>query len=296
MSASTIQTYDADPTGLLKALLTTIEEKIIPLTSKGVASGSKLFGAAILSKDGLVTLTVATNNEAVSPLLHGEINCIQQFFAQTSFPALPHSSSQESEKQEGDGKEEKERRNGRPNPRDCIFLATHEPCSLCLSGITWSGFDNFFYLFTYEDSRDLFSIPYDIDVLQEVFRVPAVPLSTSTSSSSSSSSSSPSNTNISISTSTSNNVAAGTGSLSGAGNENPVKEDIEARPLYNRKNKFFTSRSLADLVCEIVDKHGEEEGGKWGDEVRRVKDLYNGLSDTYQKGKTGGVETASFWK
>ena len=28
----------------------------------------------------------------------------------------------------------------RPNPRDCIFLATHEPCSLCLSGITWSGF------------------------------------------------------------------------------------------------------------------------------------------------------------
>lgn len=37
----------------------------------------------------------------------------------------------------------------------------------------WSGFDNFYYLFTYEDSRDLFSIPYDIQILQEVFRVRA---------------------------------------------------------------------------------------------------------------------------
>ncbi|KAJ2985061.1 hypothetical protein NUW58_g5736 [Xylaria curta] len=153
--------YDSDPVSLLKALLTTIEEEVIPLTSQGVASGSKLFGAAILSKAGLVPLTVSTNNEAASPLLHGEINCIQQFFAQTSFRD-PTDASKPASSQ-------------RPNPRDCVFLATHEPCSLCLSGITWSGFDNFFYLFTYEDSRDLFSIPYDIEILQEVFRVPAVP-------------------------------------------------------------------------------------------------------------------------
>ncbi|KAI0869609.1 cytidine deoxycytidylate deaminase family protein [Hypoxylon argillaceum] len=241
--------YDADPIALLKALLATIEEHIIPLTSQGVFSGNKLFGAAILTKDGLIPQTVATNNETASPLLHGEIHCIQQFFAQTTFPAPALSSSSSSA---ASGSE-------RPSPRDCVFLATHEPCSLCLSGITWSGFDNFFYLFTYEDSRDLFSIPYDIDILQEVFRVPAVPAS------------------------------------SGA-QDAGVGEDLDARPLYNRRNKFFTARSFEDLVREIKEKHGEEEGGRWGEEVRRVKAMYNGLSDTYQRSKTGAVESASFWK
>ncbi|KAI0100280.1 hypothetical protein GGR51DRAFT_564304 [Nemania sp. FL0031] len=239
----TSPTYDADPLVLLKALLTTVEDKVIPLTSKGVSSGNKLFGAAILSKAGLVPQTVSTNNETASPLLHGEINCIQRFFAQTSFPD-PSDASKPASSQ-------------RPNPRDCVFLATHEPCSLCLSGITWSGFDNFFYLFTYEDSRDLFAIPYDIDILQEVFRVPAVLASSD---------------------------AAG------------VAEDLHARPLYNRRNKFFTARSFEDLVREVKEKYGEEEGRKWGDEVARVKAMYNGLSDTYQKSKADTVESASFWK
>ncbi|KAH8157762.1 hypothetical protein CIB48_g10484 [Xylaria polymorpha] len=237
--------YDADPVALLKALLATIEADVIPLTLKGVSSGSKLFGTAILSKAGLVPLTVSTNNEVASPLLHGEINCIQQFFAQTSFPDPSWTGGAPSSSR-------------RPNPRDCVFLATHEPCSLCLSGITWSGFDNFFYLFTYEDSRDLFSTPYDIDILQEVFRVPAV------------------------------SASPGLKEMEG--------EDLDARPLYNRRNKFFTARSFEDLVREIAEKTGEAESKKWGGEVRRVKALYNGLSDTYQKGNKGGTESASFWK
>jgi hypothetical protein len=37
-----------------------------------------------------------------------------------------------------------------------------------LSGITWSGFDNHYYLFTYEDTRDAFAIPHDIRILEEV--------------------------------------------------------------------------------------------------------------------------------
>lgn len=258
-SAMASQAYDSDPLALLKALLNTIEEDIIPLTSKGVSSGNKLFGAAILSKTGLVPLTVSTNNETASPLLHGEINCIQQFFAQTSFPD-PLDRGKPSSQQ-------------RPNPRDCVFLATHEPCSLCLSGITWSGFDNFFYLFTYEDSRDLFSIPYDIDILQEVFRVPAVPASQSSSSS------------------PSRDIA---GEHCG---EAILDEDLNARPLYNRRNKFFTARSFEDLACEVGEKYGEEEGKKWRDEIRRVKARYDGLSNTYQKTKTDtAVESASFWK
>ncbi|KAI1817330.1 cytidine deoxycytidylate deaminase family protein [Poronia punctata] len=253
------QTYDSNPKPLLSALLTTIENDIIPKTSHGVQTGSKLFGAAILSKETLTPLTVSTNNEASSPLLHGEINCIQEFFAQTSFPSSSSSSSSSSTIKNTNTTTETETK--RPSTKSCIFLATHEPCSLCLSGITWSGFDNFFYLFTYEDSRDLFSIPYDIDILQQVFRVPAV----------SSSSSSSTTTQA-------------------------VDEDIDARPLYNKRNKFFTARSLNDLVREIAEKEGEEEAKKWEDEIRRVKDLYNGLSDTYQKGKAGGVESASFWK
>ncbi|KAI1422449.1 cytidine deoxycytidylate deaminase family protein [Xylaria sp. FL1777] len=265
--------YDSDPKALLKALLTTIEDDVIPLTSKGVSSGNKLFGAAILSKAGLVPQTVSTNNETASPLLHGEINCIQQFFAQTSFPAAAAaSSSSSSSKSEARRPLTSSTTQQRPSPRDCVFLATHEPCSLCLSGITWSGFDNFFYMFTYEDSRDLFSIPYDIDILQEVFRVPAV-LPPARSSG---------------------------GGIKGEGvveeEEEEEKEDLDARPLYNRRNKFFTARSFEDLAREIAERYGEAEGERWRDEIRRVKARYDGLSDTYQKSKTEVVGSASIWK
>lgn len=151
----TSATTSNSPAELLAKLLEVNEKQIVPLTAKGVASGSKVFGAAILARnsdgdgDGrdLAPHTVATNNERASPLLHGEINCIQQFFGTAS--------------------------EGRPATKDCVFFATHEPCSLCLSGITWAGFREFYYLFTYEDSRDLFAIPYDIDILESVFRVPA---------------------------------------------------------------------------------------------------------------------------
>ncbi|KAK6904531.1 CMP/dCMP deaminase zinc-binding protein [Kwoniella mangroviensis CBS 8886] len=131
---------------LLDAFLTTTSEKIIPLTAKGVASGSKVFGAAIFRKSDLSVVVIASNHETSSPLLHGEINCIQHFYA---LPA-----------------------DQRPPPSECIFFATHEPCSLCLSGITWSGFDNHYFLFTYEDTRDAFNIPHDIRIVEEVFKVP----------------------------------------------------------------------------------------------------------------------------
>lgn len=224
-----------NPETLLETLLATIEKKIIPLTTAGVSSGSKLFGAAILRKADLSAVTVATNNEQASPLLHGEINCIQQFFS--SSPPDTTSSAP------------------RPATRDCVFVATHEPCSLCLSGITWSGFDNFYYLFTYEDTRDRFGIPYDIQILHEVFRVRAV-----------------------------------TAGDDGVGESD---ESFERRPLYNRRNKFFTAKSFADLVDELPD---EKQREKWRGEIDRVKRLYDGLSETYQDGKAHGVESASAWR
>lgn len=210
------------PEDLVSKLLSTTESSIIPLTRSQVSSGNKLFGAAILSKSTLQPITVATNNESASPLLHGEINCIQTFFASP--------------------------KDTRPETKDCIFFATHEPCSLCLSGITWSGFNEFYYLFTYEDSRDLFAIPYDIDILQSVYQVPSP-------------------------------------------GDSP--ETLAAKPLYNRNNKFFTARSVADVVDSIQD--GTEKA-KWTKEIARIKAVYNELSDTYQKGKASGQETSSFFK
>ena len=40
---------------------------------------------------------------------------------------------------------------------------------MCLSAITWAGFDNIFYLFSHEDSRDEHHIPHDLNILWEVF-------------------------------------------------------------------------------------------------------------------------------
>ncbi|KIW24211.1 uncharacterized protein PV07_09939 [Cladophialophora immunda] len=210
------------PQDLATALLSTTEKSIIPLTAKQVSQGSKLFGAAVLDRATLGTVIASTNNERESPLLHGEINCIQQFFQ------LP--------------------REQRPETKDCVFFATHEPCSLCLSGITWSGFNEFYYMFTYEDSRDLFAIPYDIDILKSVYQVP-----------------SPGDT----------------------------EETLAAKPLYNRKNKFFTARSLAELIDSV-----EDEGArtKLKGELERVKKMYDQLSATYQEGKKSGATTSSFFQ
>ncbi len=131
---------------LASRLLEVIETDLVPLTRRGVDSGNKLFGAAILRKSDLSLVVAETNNETENPIWHGEMHAIRRFY---EIPAAE-----------------------RPAPKDCLFLATHEPCSLCLSGITWSGFDNFYYLFSYEDTRDSFGIPHDIRILREVYAVP----------------------------------------------------------------------------------------------------------------------------
>ena len=128
---------------LIDRLLDVIEQDIVPKTAEGVAHGNKLFGAAILRKDDRPLVLAETNNETENPLWHGEIHCLKRFYE------MP--------------------RADRPETRDCIFLATHEPCSLCLSAITWTGFVNFYYLFSHEDSRDSFAIPHDLKILKEVF-------------------------------------------------------------------------------------------------------------------------------
>jgi tRNA(Arg) A34 adenosine deaminase TadA len=128
---------------LIDRLLDVIEHDIVPKTAAGVAHGNKLFGAAILRKSDRSVVVAETNNETENPLWHGEVHCLKRFYE------MPKAE--------------------RVDTRDAIFLATHEPCSLCLSAITWTGFDNFFYLFSHEDSRDSFAIPHDLKILKEVF-------------------------------------------------------------------------------------------------------------------------------
>ena len=135
-----------DTADFLGRLLDVIEQDLIGLTRTRVAGGNKIFGAAILRKSDLSVVVAEVNNETENPLWHGEMHAIKKFY---ELPA-----------------------EARPNSKDCVFLATHEPCSLCLSGITWSGFDNFHYLFAYEDTRDAFGIPHDIRILREVYAVP----------------------------------------------------------------------------------------------------------------------------
>lgn len=103
-------------------------------------------------------------------------------------------------------------------------------------------------MFTYEDSRDLFGIPYDIDILASVYQVRG---------------------------------------------EGETEEEVARKPLYNRENKFFKAKSIADLVA-LVEDEGEKE--RLSGEVARVKGLYNELSDIYQKGKMEGQESSSVFK
>lgn len=192
-----------DNVQLLNRLLTVIEQDILPKTREGVKNGNKIFGAAILKKSDLSTIIAETNNETENPLWHGEMHTIKRLYEINDRSILP-------------------------DPKDCIFLTTHEPCSLCLSAITWSGYDNFYYLFSHEDSRDSFNIPHDIKILQEVF-----------------------------------------------GNTE------SNRPLYNRKNAFWQSYNIVEMINNLDDS----DRALLTSRMNNLTTTYAELSNVYQTNK-----------
>ena len=129
----------------LEKILNIFLKEVLSLTEKGVVKGSKIFGAAIIKKDNLSLVVAETNNEIENPLWHGEMHTLKKFYELDA--------------------------NTRPKEKDCMFLSSHEPCSMCLSAITFSGFDNFYYLFPYTATNDEFNIPHDLNILKEVFKI-----------------------------------------------------------------------------------------------------------------------------
>lgn len=130
-----------DNSSMVTRFLDVIEQDILPLTERAVPRGHNIFGAAVLWAQDLSLVVAATNERGTDPTLHGEMVALRAFF----------------------------RDRGHPDPADTVFLATHEPCSMCLSALAWSGFRKIYFLFTYEETRDDFRMGDDLRILAEVF-------------------------------------------------------------------------------------------------------------------------------
>ncbi len=122
-------------------LMDIVEEDIVPQTLRGVKMGAKVFGAALITRKRLGLVVAATNHEASSPLWHGEVQAIKEFY-------------------------ELQRH---PEPGECLMLATHQPCCMCASAIAWGGFPEVWYIFGYEQTGADFNIPHDQKMIRELF-------------------------------------------------------------------------------------------------------------------------------
>ena len=131
----------------LDRLLDVMQKDIIPETEIGVSNGNKVFGAAVLenvANKNWPLIIVGTNCETASPLWHGEMTTIEKFY--------------------------KNKLNLKYNvSKECIFLSTHQPCTMCVSAITWSGFKKFYYFFDYKATNKQFNIAHDSSIINELF-------------------------------------------------------------------------------------------------------------------------------
>jgi len=123
-------------------MMDVVEQDIVPLTLRGVKMGAKVFGAALLKRKDLGLVVASTNHESSSPLWHGEVFAIKEFYELQTHPA----------------------------PDECMMLATHQPCCMCASAIAWAGFPEVWYVFGYEQTNEDFNIPHDQRMIQDIFK------------------------------------------------------------------------------------------------------------------------------
>ncbi len=126
---------------MAERFLEVIEDTILPMTKEAVREGHNIFGGAVLKSDDLSLVVAGTNRRGIDPTLHGEMVTIHNFFMGPNHP----------------------------DPAETLFLATHEPCSMCLSALAWSGFRRIYFLFGYEETRDDFRMGDDLRILAEIF-------------------------------------------------------------------------------------------------------------------------------
>lgn len=101
-----------------------------------------IFGALILDKKTEEIICQGTNKaSSISPLYHGEITTLLEY----------------------------DKFNSKAKPQNCIFVCSHKPCSMCLSALIWYGFKEVYYVFDYTETKRLFNMPLDEDILKEVF-------------------------------------------------------------------------------------------------------------------------------
>jgi tRNA(Arg) A34 adenosine deaminase TadA len=129
----------------LARLLKCMHDEILPITTKQVAAGNKVFGAAVLDQD-FKTVLAGSNQETECPLFHGEVKVIFEWSQKV--PAAERG----------------------PAAKRSVFLATHEPCCMCISSIVWAGFSKCYYLFPYAVTAAQ-GIPHDINTMHELWGV-----------------------------------------------------------------------------------------------------------------------------
>jgi tRNA(Arg) A34 adenosine deaminase TadA len=101
---------------LLSKLLGVLRGAALTATAAAVDAGDSPFGAAVLDAgQGHAVLHADANKiqSSRSPMAHGEVSTINSYFA--TQPPLPP-------------------------PERTVFLSTHQPCSICLSSLAFSGF------------------------------------------------------------------------------------------------------------------------------------------------------------
>lgn len=107
---------------LIDRILSVIEKDVLPEAQNALkAAGVHVDGCAILRKSDLTLVVTGANAESINPIFSPEVNAIIKFYE------LPTQ--------------------WRPDPKDCYFVSTHEPCCVSLCALGQCGFDNFYYLF-----------------------------------------------------------------------------------------------------------------------------------------------------